>query len=488
MRSDAGPPKEEPSRRKRGRPPHPDILTPREWQVLDLLHRGLTNEQIAQGLDISYATAKYHVSEIISKLGVQTREEAAAWQPEAVSVRWWERLLARLTPASLAKAAVIAGGVAVVAGLAFLAWGVWRTNENNPNLSPATDITIADFHRQISQAATQTDMVLHTTETLDFADSSLDLLSGEEQGWTESWIDVSRGLARVAYRPNSDTVIYLDGMYFYVSAGDISFPVSGYGPACHELSGVATLLMGFHHNECPDSTELLYGRYKDKDVAALRSIDLSRNEDGDPTGGQRVSTIYFERPSYLPMGSEFQVDGFVTGSGATSTTVEFVPRDSLAPDFFSPADVGYVDRCVQHRIEVGGPSCYLKLSSSMGASGSLDDWGFVIAEVIRFSTRPSIDIVQPQNARATRTTAQEATERIADWRERSPYIAPADAVHDFRELPANQPVWFIEAPGVFGDRGGDSPRKPNPPLIAGTLLAVVVLQEGDLVYSAVATN
>jgi len=27
---------------KRGRPPHPDILTPRQWQVLALLREGLT--------------------------------------------------------------------------------------------------------------------------------------------------------------------------------------------------------------------------------------------------------------------------------------------------------------------------------------------------------------------------------------------------------------------------------------------------------------
>jgi DNA-binding NarL/FixJ family response regulator len=38
---------------KRGRPPHPDILTPREWQVLDLLRQDLTNEQIAHRLDVS---------------------------------------------------------------------------------------------------------------------------------------------------------------------------------------------------------------------------------------------------------------------------------------------------------------------------------------------------------------------------------------------------------------------------------------------------
>ncbi len=64
---------------QRGRPRHDDILTPREWEVLDLIREGLTNEQIAERLDVSFATARFHVSEIISKLGVETRQDAAAW-------------------------------------------------------------------------------------------------------------------------------------------------------------------------------------------------------------------------------------------------------------------------------------------------------------------------------------------------------------------------------------------------------------------------
>src|SRR5213594_215922 len=57
-----------------------DALTARESEVLDLIRRGLTNEEIAHRLDISLHGAKYHVSQILSKLGVATREEAAlAW-------------------------------------------------------------------------------------------------------------------------------------------------------------------------------------------------------------------------------------------------------------------------------------------------------------------------------------------------------------------------------------------------------------------------
>jgi hypothetical protein len=47
--------------------------------VLDLLKKGYSNRDIAEELQVSLAGAKYHVSEIISKLGVSSREEAASW-------------------------------------------------------------------------------------------------------------------------------------------------------------------------------------------------------------------------------------------------------------------------------------------------------------------------------------------------------------------------------------------------------------------------
>ena len=89
---------------RRGRPKHPDILTPREWQVLDLLREGLTNEQIGERLGVTVHAARYHVSEILSKLGVSSREEAARWQPERR--RWWS-LAAPLTAAKAAGVAVV---------------------------------------------------------------------------------------------------------------------------------------------------------------------------------------------------------------------------------------------------------------------------------------------------------------------------------------------------------------------------------------------
>jgi NarL family two-component system response regulator LiaR len=53
-------------------------LTDREREVLALLAEGLNNPDIAQRLTVGLSTVKTHVSNILSKLGVSNRMEAAA--------------------------------------------------------------------------------------------------------------------------------------------------------------------------------------------------------------------------------------------------------------------------------------------------------------------------------------------------------------------------------------------------------------------------
>lgn len=54
-------------------------LTPRELEVLDLLGKNLTNEEIAETLVIEVGTVKNHVHSILNKLNVNSRQEAATY-------------------------------------------------------------------------------------------------------------------------------------------------------------------------------------------------------------------------------------------------------------------------------------------------------------------------------------------------------------------------------------------------------------------------
>lgn len=55
-----------------------EALSPREEDVLRLMVEGLNNPQIAERLVVSRSTIKFHVSSILSKLGVASRTEAVA--------------------------------------------------------------------------------------------------------------------------------------------------------------------------------------------------------------------------------------------------------------------------------------------------------------------------------------------------------------------------------------------------------------------------
>ena len=54
-----------------------ESLTARETEILRLVAKGMANREIAERLEVSEVTVKTHVSSILSKLGLQSRTQAA---------------------------------------------------------------------------------------------------------------------------------------------------------------------------------------------------------------------------------------------------------------------------------------------------------------------------------------------------------------------------------------------------------------------------
>ena len=109
----------------------PEPLSRRQQEVLELLRRDFTNEQIAQRLGVSLDGAKWHVSEIIGRLGVADRHEAARWRPEGAPRPWWSLAWLRdLRWSTAAKATSVAALVVVSVAVIAFGWGVRRTNKD----------------------------------------------------------------------------------------------------------------------------------------------------------------------------------------------------------------------------------------------------------------------------------------------------------------------------------------------------------------------
>jgi DNA-binding CsgD family transcriptional regulator/catechol 2,3-dioxygenase-like lactoylglutathione lyase family enzyme len=65
--------------RDRGRPPHPDVLTPAEWRVAEGVRHGLTNRRIAERQGVTLDAVKFHVGNVLSKLGLRRRSDLRRW-------------------------------------------------------------------------------------------------------------------------------------------------------------------------------------------------------------------------------------------------------------------------------------------------------------------------------------------------------------------------------------------------------------------------
>jgi len=56
------------------------VLTPAEWRILNAIRHGLSNTAIAKHRGVSLDAVKFHVTNIVLKLGVENRRALRAWQ------------------------------------------------------------------------------------------------------------------------------------------------------------------------------------------------------------------------------------------------------------------------------------------------------------------------------------------------------------------------------------------------------------------------
>jgi DNA-binding CsgD family transcriptional regulator len=81
-----------PSLRKRGRPPHDDVLTRTEWSIVHAVQHGMTTRQIALRRGVSFDAVKFHIQNAMAKLGLPNRRALRRWfrvpKGSALSMQW----------------------------------------------------------------------------------------------------------------------------------------------------------------------------------------------------------------------------------------------------------------------------------------------------------------------------------------------------------------------------------------------------------------
>jgi DNA-binding CsgD family transcriptional regulator/catechol 2,3-dioxygenase-like lactoylglutathione lyase family enzyme len=68
-----------PNHRRRGRPPHDDALTPAEWKVTHAAQHGMSNRVIAERSGVSRNGVKFHIANVLGKLGLPDRNALRHW-------------------------------------------------------------------------------------------------------------------------------------------------------------------------------------------------------------------------------------------------------------------------------------------------------------------------------------------------------------------------------------------------------------------------
>ncbi len=223
-------------------------LTPRQQEVIRLMGRGLTNGQIADDLGITLDGAKFHVGEIIQKLGANSREEAVELWSSRPRYRW---AALPVIPISKWFAVGLAGVVAIGAMVLWVALlnaqsggapglaldDVAPPAEVSANPSATTDSGAPSGLVPCPSPVPRTPIVAGATDWVDFV--IFDGVSYLGGGWTRrariiDTASLGEPYGRVQVNVSETSVnadaTRADCEAAFIPAGDVLFRVDGYDP------------------------------------------------------------------------------------------------------------------------------------------------------------------------------------------------------------------------------------------------------------------
>ncbi|MEX2158586.1 MAG: helix-turn-helix transcriptional regulator [Dehalococcoidia bacterium] len=348
---------------KRGRPRHPDVLTPREWEVLGLVRGGLSNDAIAARLGISLDGVKYHVSEILGKLGLENRTDAARWAEEPSRPRAWSGALAPLAflrRLPFGWASGVAAAVAVAAIVAGLTVLIWAVASEGGRAVPARleGLTAENFAARVAEAMSAEGMVYHVVSE---QYQQFDQRAAARNSTVEAWIDFAGARTREDVRAgpagsSEDIPEHLmsiavnDTQYSY----DGTESTSEQTQTCAGVTFYVAISLPLLCDGAIDEADLanatldLNAAYEGTPAVALSfESEIAGFDNGNETRLPINVTYYAHRDTLLPLArvSEIHVDtGLIRTAVATDTYGgELIDRSELPDSFFDPAAIGYTE-------------------------------------------------------------------------------------------------------------------------------------------------
>jgi DNA-binding CsgD family transcriptional regulator len=241
-------------------------LTQREREVLGLVRVGLTNEEIAERLGISSDTAKFHVSQILAKLGVATREKAAL---AVLEERGWRERLGGLALA--AKVGLAAAAVAAIGGIGLLAWGMATSGTGDSPATYAGEIgTFEDKNGFVTFAAEMAHAV-ETNDTRWFMDNSVTQCAAEDVAGCIPCVEGSVESCIESLPDNSEAIL------------GHTLCVGEPAELCNQGVGRGVTLDLYQQDGSGSLSTLVGGDYRNFLTAILQSTDAPADEFGAAT-------------------------------------------------------------------------------------------------------------------------------------------------------------------------------------------------------------